>query len=409
MRTKWFALLAAVLCVPLLAGCPEEGAGDKEIDPTEIGGIAPKDVPLPPSPTPILYTFTGSVVSIEDDSAGAAAAAGVARRDPVTYTLLIGLNKIGYVVDNNGAIINFDDTADKDYFYTSFESGALMAMVDGGCYNAPTDLAQIHFGVNSALPGTEADPNGMLVGGSNNHSLVLSNITTTVDYWDFGAEVGASEEVHDAAGNTSRVYSWLELTGIEGYTPPDPPPPPDPTDGALLYTFYGSVFLVRDDSGAAAAALPDPIEAGSPVTYQIIVDLLGQAYLVDNEGETHLINDGVPFDYFLAQEYSGSLIDPIGTPYYAGNPLFYSEIAFGWSRTGVGIASLPLGRLVVGSSDNTIVIVKIDQAVASWTVGTQVAAVEETHSEGAGGLRVSTAVYSTLTLDSIVPYVAPAP
>ncbi|MCP4644499.1 MAG: hypothetical protein GY851_28910 [bacterium] len=412
---RWSALPVVLAAVVVLVGCPQpKSVVDVALDTSKLD---PPAVRIPSTPVPILLTFTGQVVDIVEDGTGAAANAGLVEPvgghsgTPVIYTVLVGLQDDGYVVDNNGYHMAMPDTATEDYVYAAMNGGWLMAMVDGGFFNAGTDIADMRFGrsVLTPGPGTAANPKGKLVLGSNNHSLVIAGVgdsaSLILDNWDFFTEVGGSEQVHDSSGNTTTVFTWLKLTGIEGLTPPPPPPPPDPPlppAGSSVYTFEGEVFLIRDNAGAAAAA---GVVVGDPVTLEVAVHLTETGYVMDNVGNIIERADAGPLNYFFGQLLSGSLIDPVGDGYYVG-PHALASISFGLDLSiPIGSYDQPIGRFWLGDSNDRLAIVRPDLKVANWTVGTQMPAVEETL-DGFGNV---TGVYMNLTLTSIVPYVPPTP
>ena len=211
-----------LLCIPVLVGCPQ-AAKESLIDPLALGLPFPK---IDGTPNPVLCTFEGTVYSV-DDGAGAAAAASpppIIYGTPVTYQVRIGLNNDGYVTDNDRNLIKVCDTLTQDYFFAEYASGSLINQVNGGYYNDSQDLSAIRFGVNSLLPtGTNTNPKGMLVVGSNDNSIILANVDLTVSQWTFGTNIVCVEEAHDNLGTTTEIVSWLTLTGIEGQTPPPPP------------------------------------------------------------------------------------------------------------------------------------------------------------------------------------------
>jgi hypothetical protein len=185
----------------------------------------------------------------------------------------------------------------------------------------------------------------------------------------------------------------LTVTGLAG-CPPSPPPPVlvDP----YLYTFSGTVTEVID--GAEAAALAG-VAAGSAIQYKVIIDLDSGAYTIDNNTYRTNCIDGVPtpgMDYFYAGLQSGSVIDEVaGGRFNAGSDVNEFHI-------GVDGGTAWAGHLILGSNDNTIVIVNAATQVRNWVVGTKVRATETAHSSTGGETSVNCL---SLNLDSIVAYV----
>ena len=396
VTTKILSTAMLLACIAALSGCPFVRKAPVRFDPEAL--TPPKAIAKLDTSSTLRCTFTGEVVSV-DDGAGAAAAANVQVGDPVEYKVDISLSADGFVVTNNSDTIFMTDATELDYFRAQAVSGWLIGLVDAGFYNQPANLADMQFGLNmlDAAPGTFDTPKGRLVMGSNNHSLVMSNVDLTVDLWDFFTAAGASEEVHDATGNTTTVLSWLSLTAIDGQpTPPVPTPdPPDPPAGTMLYTFTGAVSLVVDGAGAAAAA---GLNVGSQVTYQVAVNLNEQGYVMTRRGDVVERVDALPtLDYFFAQVQGNTPLDPVNGGYHTGlNDLASLGIGLNLGLP-VGTLKNPKGRMWLGDADDRIAIISTSLPVTTWAVGMTFPAVEEAFDD-VGSM---TQMFSNLQLVSI--------
>ena len=175
--------------------------------------------PTPVQGNPMLYTFEGVIAQVRD---GTRVALGLVPGSPVTYSVVVDFDSHAYTVDNGNnkvyltdgvAVANFP--AGLDYFYTSFEAGALIDEVNGGVFNGPNDVKEFHLGAD----GDPAFP-GQIIVGSNDHSLVLASDATQVNEWDVGTLVDSAEESYDDQGAMTSIFCLdLELTSITPYTP----------------------------------------------------------------------------------------------------------------------------------------------------------------------------------------------
>ncbi len=110
--------------------------------------------------------------------------------DPVTAKFIVDFKGDGYLIMNDGQkLIPQDPPVTNDphsYFFSVRISGFLMPVINGGYYNAPTNIKEYQVGYDSSGPMNNLS---ILQGGSDNSgvSIVKEGIfDTTVQNWIIG-------------------------------------------------------------------------------------------------------------------------------------------------------------------------------------------------------------------------------
>jgi hypothetical protein len=177
-----------------------------------------------------LYSFSGTVTSLDRDYQGAAAAQGFKVGDPLSYTFYVDFGRPAELQAKNeplqllthfpppGELANFNSRL----FYTEQVAGSSLQPVGGGL---PADVYSIThraYGDNFHGPGLH---NGSLSWGDDNASVrIFTNDgpqTTDVETWQVG-EVFNSAAIAGAPGGWSFLDGSVTLTSITAVPEPDP-------------------------------------------------------------------------------------------------------------------------------------------------------------------------------------------
>ena len=163
---------------------------------------------------PMYYTFSGTVYNVDNDDAGAIAAAGLAVGDPVTYTFLIDFNEQGSLTWNTGSVYIYPDTDTIDYFFVDYIEGSALEPVDGGYFNAPQQVGERNTG-------GQIDTSGSITGNTDNDKVDIFSNTVMTSEWLADDILEVRSYAYDSAGNSSLLYARVSVTEISTSPPSD--------------------------------------------------------------------------------------------------------------------------------------------------------------------------------------------
>ncbi|GMW03711.1 MAG: hypothetical protein AMXMBFR84_48450 [Candidatus Hydrogenedentota bacterium] len=171
-----------------------------------------------------------------------------------------------------------------------------------------------------------------------------------------------------------------------------------PTPKPIQYNINGTITQITDNAGAAAIA---GLKVGDSVAYTIVIDLNLNAFIIDNTNTKFTLTDNQPFgnfiaglNYSLANLISGDPMDEVaGGSHNGANEVKEFHLC------AVGDPTFPT-QVILGSNDDTIIIVHKTKAVGAWAVAQQVDIAHEAFN--AAGQKTSVFIQNA-TITGIVP------
>jgi hypothetical protein len=161
---------------------------------------------------PLYYTFEGAIFLIEDSAGAIAAADGLGIGSSVSYTFLVDMELQGSGTTHSGSVETLADTPTSNFFFADFISGSMIDEVNGGRYNAPSDIAEYNVGAERVT----SRMLGHLAGGSEDALITINSYDINFSNWVVGTSVTGAERVFDDIGYMSGIGSNLTLTSISG-------------------------------------------------------------------------------------------------------------------------------------------------------------------------------------------------
>lgn len=123
----------------------------------------------------LLYTYSGHVTDISQDSAGIIGASGIHVGDSLAVTFLVDFSRPGYYIQNDGTTVfpgsGPHDTIQYHYYYDRLLTDLPIHEKDGGSLNAPMDAASLHYAYDNFGIAQSFSSMGIQHGGSDNATL----------------------------------------------------------------------------------------------------------------------------------------------------------------------------------------------------------------------------------------------
>jgi hypothetical protein len=128
------------------------------------------------------------------------------------------------------------DTETRNYFFDMLVDGDLIAPVDEGFFNKPTQIAEFAFGYDSLINGVQQYT--VLWGGSQDSKCEI-RIDSPIDQWGVGTTGTFLEREYNAAGKYSKIAGNVSLFVAQS----SPTIQQIDESGSLLMLLFGLVSM----------------------------------------------------------------------------------------------------------------------------------------------------------------------
>lgn len=175
----------------------------------------------------LLYTYSGHVTDISQDSAGIIGASGIHVGDSLAVTFLVDFSRPGYYIQNDGTTVfpgsGPHDTIQYHYYYDRLLTDLPIHEKDGGSLNAPMDAASLHYAYDNFGIAQSFSSMGTQQGGSDNAYITLVKsdpLNATIWTWTVGDTFDANVLACDSQNQYSMLKGAVTLTGIQSVPEP---------------------------------------------------------------------------------------------------------------------------------------------------------------------------------------------